>query len=111
MESINWIKEEDSGHWNHPNLVAYALIEAMSEKAGHNIEEVFAPFEPQALQVEFKVNGVEVSFKGVMKRIQDAVEKIEDDCKATIVIDAANKLIDELTKTINQEEWKARTDG
>lgn len=110
MEVVNWIEEENKGRWNQPNLVAYALIEAMSEKT-LDVDKTFSPFDPKALQVEFKVNGVEVSFVGVMNLIQKAVEGIEDDCKSTLVVDAANKLIDELSKTINHEEWKARTDG
>lgn len=110
METINWIEEESTDRWNRPNLVAYALLEAMAEKAPNDIDEVFKPFNPKALEVEFKVNGVEVSFVGVMKLIQKAVEGIEDNCKATLVIDAANRLINELSKTINHEEWKARTD-
>lgn len=108
VEIINWIKEENKGRWNRPNLVAYALIEAMSEKSV-DVDKTFAPFDSEAIQVEFKVNGVEVSFTGVMNLIQKAVEEVEDDCKATLVIDAANKLIDELSKKINEEEWKART--
>lgn len=108
MEVINWIEEENKGRWNQPNLVAYALIEAMSEKTA-DVDKVFAPFNPKALQVEFKVNGVDVSFVGVMNLIQKAIEGIEEDCKATLVIDAANKLIDELSETIWREKWKART--
>ena len=80
MEVINWIEQENKGRWNNPNLVAWALIEAMSEKqvqSGIDIKEVFRPFEPQALNVEFKVNGVSLSFVSIMEKIQLHVEGIE----------------------------------
>lgn len=106
VESIDWIKEEESGRWNNPNLVAYCLIESMSEKAGQDVEKVFAPFKPEALQVEFKINGVSVSFKGCMQRIQAAIAEIEQDCRKTLVTQAANALISELTDKINQKDWQ-----
>lgn len=106
MDIIDWVKEEESGRWNQPNLVAYCLIEAMSEKAGQDVEKVFAPFDPSALQVEFKINGVEVSFKSIMERIQNAIAEIENDCKKVLITDAANALINELQDKINQQDWK-----
>ena len=106
IESIDWIKEEESGRWNNPNLVAFCLIEAMSEKAGMDLETVFAPFKPESLQVEFKVNGVSVSFKGCMQRIQKAIAEIEQDCRKSLITEAANALINELTDKINQQDWQ-----
>lgn len=106
IESIDWIKEEESSSWNNPNLVAYCLIEAMSEKAGMDLNEVFEPLDPKALQVEFKVNGVSLSFKGCMQCIQKAIAEIEQDCRKELVTEAANALISELTDKINQESWK-----
>lgn len=106
IESIDWIKEEESSRWNNPNLVAFCLIEAMSDKAGLDINEVFEPFDPKALQVEFKVNGVSVSFKGCMQRIQAAIAEIEQDCRKTLVTEAANALILELNDKINQQDWQ-----
>lgn len=97
METINWVEQEDSGSWNRPNLVAYALLEVMAEKAeGSDVTQVFEPFDPKALNVEFKVNRVDVSFVHAMTLIQNAVEKLEEDIKASTIKEAANKLIDEL---------------
>lgn len=106
MEIINWVKEEEKGRFDQPNLVAYALIEAMANHSDKPVDEVFTPFEPQALQVEFKVNGVEVSFKGVMEAIQQGVKEIEEDVKKTIIKDAAQGLIDQLQSVINmRNDW------
>lgn len=99
MEIVNWLEHEEKDRWNRTNLVAWALIEAMSEKqeqSGQDIKELFTPFEPQALQVEFKINGVEVSFVSLMDRIQAHIEGIEADCRATMVKDAAKDIIDHL---------------
>lgn len=99
MEVINWIEQENKGRWNNPNLVSWALLEAMAEKQeqiGINIEELFAPFEPQALNVEFKVNGVSLSFVSVMEKIQSHVEGIEEDCRKTMIKDAAKDIIEHL---------------
>lgn len=94
MEIINWISEEEKGRWDNPNLVAYSLIEAMSEKAPRgDIKDVFAPFDPKALNVEFKVNGVEVSFVRVMGLIQSAISEIESDCKKACHKEAAKEII------------------
>lgn len=104
MEIINWVAQEDSGSWNRPNLVAYALLEAMAQKGeGEDITQIFEPFDPKALNVEFKVNGVEVSFVHAMTLIQNAVLKLEEDIKASIIKEAANKLIDELRDKV--EGW------
>jgi len=32
METINWQDFEEKGNWSRPNLVAWALIEAMAKK-------------------------------------------------------------------------------
>ncbi len=99
MEVINWIEQENKGRWNNPNLVAWALIEAMSEKqveSGVDIKELFEPFEPQALNVEFKVNGVSLSFVRIMEKIQSHVEGIEEGCRKTMIKDAAKDIIEHL---------------
>jgi len=99
MEVINWIEHEEKDRWNRTNLVSWALLEAMAEKQeqiGINIEELFAPFEPQALNVEFKVNGVSLSFVSIMKKIQSHVEGIEEDCRKTMIKDAAKDIIEHL---------------
>lgn len=101
METINWIEHEEKGSWERPNLVAYALIEAMCDVAGTDVENTFSPFDSKALNVEFRVNGVELSFVGVMTRIQKAVETLEDDIRASIIKDAANKLMDELRDKVD----------
>lgn len=103
MEQINWIEHEEKGNWKRPNLVAYALLEGMVAVSGTNVEEVFAPFNSEALNVEFKVNGVEVSFVGVMNLIQKAVEDLEDEVRASIIKEAAQRLISELESKI--EGW------
>lgn len=103
MEIIDWVEHEEKGGWNRPNLVAFALIEAMSDKAGDDVEKVFTPFEPKALKVEFKINGVDVSFVHVMNIIQEHVYGLEDEIKKSIIKDAGEKLIEELRNKI--EEW------
>lgn len=92
MEIVNWIEYEKKDRWNQPNLVAYALIEAMANHGGQNME-AFGEFDAQALQVEFKVNGVEVSFVGVMEAIQKSVEEIEADCKKVMHKEAARDIM------------------
>lgn len=92
MEIVNWIEYEKKGRWNQPNLVAWALIEAMSHHGEQNMS-AFGEFDSKALQVEFKVNGVEVSFVGVMEAIQKAVEDIEADCKKVMHREAAKDII------------------
>nr|DAH57276.1 MAG TPA: hypothetical protein [Caudoviricetes sp.] len=99
MEVIDWVEHEEKDPWNRTNLVSWALLEAMAEKQeqiGINIEELFAPFEPQALNVEFKVNGVSLSFVSVMEKIQSHVEGIEEDCRKTMIKDAAKDIIEHL---------------
>ncbi len=99
MEVIDWVEHEEKDRWNRTNLVSWALLEAMAEKQeqiGINIEELFAPFEPQALNVEFKVNGVSLSFVSVMEKIQSHVEGIEEDCRKTMIKDAAKDIIEHL---------------
>lgn len=96
MELIDWVEEESKGSWNNPNLVAYALIEAMSEKAGTEVDKVFSPFKPEALQVEFKVNGVELSFTGVMEKIQKAMDDVEEDCKKSLYKEVCQKVINDI---------------
>lgn len=97
METINWVEHEEKGNWKRPNLVAYTLIEAMAEKAGINLEEVFQPFDPKALNVELRVNGVDVPFVGVMDKIQKAIELLEQEVRSSIIKDAARELIEELS--------------
>lgn len=102
MEIINWIKEDESGVWDRPNLVAWALVEAMSEGLEkRDIREVFAPFDSTALEVEFKVNGVEVSFKSLCGKIQKEITGLEDQIRSSIIKDAAQRLIEELEGKIH----------
>lgn len=96
MEIIDWVKHEEKGNWSRPNLVSYVLIEAMSAKAGTEVEQVFKPFNPQALQVEFKVNGVELSFLDVMQRIHGSLSNLEDECKKTVYKEVCEKVVNEL---------------
>lgn len=105
MEIVNWQENEKKGSWDKPNLCAWALVEAMAEKAGDDIKRVFEPFKPEALEVEFKVNGVELSFVSIMDKIQSVVEGIEDDCRASMVKDAAKAIIEHL-----QDQFKTYED-
>lgn len=92
MEIIDWIEYEQKDRWNQPSLVAYALIEAMANHGEQNMS-AFGEFDAKALEVEFKVNGVEVSFVGVMEAIQKAVEEIEADCRKVMHREAAKDIM------------------
>ena len=100
MDTINWREQEDAGSWQRPNLVAFALIECMADKAGMDVKGVFAPFDPEALVVEFRINGIEVSFLAAMERIQNAVAELESEIKKSILREAAEKLIGELQSNV-----------
>jgi len=50
-----------------------------------------------------KINGVDVSFVYIMELIQNSVENLEAEIRASIIKDAANKLIEELGNKI--EQW------
>lgn len=95
MEIVNWIEYEQKDRWNQPNLVAYALIEAMSNHGNQDLEAFTKDggFDSKALQVEFKVNGIEVSFVSVMEAIQKAVEEIESDCRKVMHREAAKDIM------------------
>lgn len=103
MEIINWIEEEGTGTFSKPNLVAYSLIEAMSRVQG-DIQEVFAPFNSEALQVEFKVNGVEVPFTWVCKAIQDSLDNLEEQAKLSVRKEALQKVQSQIDHMIWAEE-------
>lgn len=98
MEIVNWFEHEEKSRWNQPNLVAYALIEAMSAVNDGSLTcfEKNGEFKPKALEVEFKVNGVAISFVGVMDSIQKAVESIESDCRKVMTKEAAQQIITHL---------------
>lgn len=101
METINWVEHEQkaSYHSNKPNLVAYCLLEAMaeaSEQKGIDLTELFTPFKPEALQVEFKVNGVDLSFTGCMDKIQKAISSIEEDVERTLKPKIMKQIISKL---------------
>jgi hypothetical protein len=107
MEIINWIKEDSKDSFSRPNLVAYALLEVMANHdQSKRVDEVFAPFEPEAIQVELKINGVEVSFKFALALIQQHIDTLEDDIRTSLITGAAQALISELeTKIHQQEDW------
>lgn len=107
MEIINWIEHEEKGNYKRPNLVAFALLEAMVS-VSDNIKDTFAPFNSQALEVCLTVNGKQVSFVRAMELIQEGVERLEDQIRKDIITDAAQTLIDELQRTIHTEQWKSR---
>ncbi len=110
MEIINWIKEESKGSFNRPNLVAYALLEIMANHdPSKRVDEVFKPFDPEALQVELKINGVDVSFKFALDLIQKHIETFEDTIRKAIITDAGQALDQELAHAIENlpyEEWE-----
>lgn len=109
MEIIDWINEEEKGSWDRPNLVAWALIEAMSEKST-DVDKVFKeedkPFNPKALEVEFKVNGVEVSFKHVAGLLDKHISQLETEIKNSMIKDTAQKLINDLQEKVDSDYWK-----
>ncbi len=103
MEIINWIKEEEKGTHRSPNLVAYCLIEAMS-RVSTKIDEVFVPFKPEALEVEFKVNGVNVPFTWFCTVIQEHLDQIEDDVKKNLRKETLEKVQQEISNILWDEE-------
>lgn len=105
MEVINWQQEEEKGSWSRPNLIAWALIEAMAAKSeGSDVKKVFSPFDPKALEVEFKVNGVDVNFKSLCESIQKSIENLENEIRGSLIKDAALELISELENKVHSWE-------
>lgn len=101
MEIIDWIEEDNKGR---ENLVAYCLIEAMGRKAGRDvITEVFEPFKPEALEVEFKINGVEVPFTWVCGIIQKHLDDIESEVKKKLRHDVLSKIQNEINNIMYEE--------
>ena len=109
MQTINWIEHEEKGTYKRPNLVAYVLLEAMAKSLGEqDLKEYFAPFKPEALQVELTVNGKVVNFVHAMNLIQDAISDLEDEIRSGILKDAANRLIAELQSKVDEQEFLER---
>lgn len=103
MEIIDWIIEEEKSTHRNPNLVAYCLIEAMG-RVSANIDEVFTPFKPEALEVEFKVNGVDVPFTWVCAVIQKHLDEIEHDIKKNLRKETLEKVQQEINNILWDEE-------
>ena len=69
---INW-QEEDKKH----NLLAWAIIECMSAKAGsQGFSNVFPEFNGDCLDVEFKVNGVDLPVKRAFELIEAQMDRM-----------------------------------
>jgi hypothetical protein len=86
MEIIDWAKEELKSSHEGQGLVAWLIIEAMT-KASPNYLEKFGDFDGSNLQVEMKINGIEVP-------VMETLELIEEQLDA-LVLDKAKKLVEE----------------
>lgn len=103
MEIINWQEhDKKGGFYDHPNLVAYTLLEGMSRAAGTDVKEVFAPFNPEALEVELKVNGVVVPFTWVMGEIEKCLNNMEQTVEKSLQNKIKGQIADKLYEMIDE---------
>jgi len=89
MAFIDWIKEEDRG-----SLCAFVILECMS-KVGI---EKFGNFDSSKLEVEMKINGIDVDFKQCMDYIDSQIDdfkarvkdEVQDDVKRDLIFKLEN---------------------
>lgn len=87
MAFIDWIEED-----NRNSLCAFVIIECMS-KVGI---EKFGKFDSSNINVEMKINGIDVDFKQCMDYIDSQIDDFKERVKDDVYDSVKNELISKL---------------
>ena len=87
MDTIDWVKEELKSTHDGQGLVAWLIIEAMTKASPDGYLEKFGDFDGSKLQVEMKINGIEVPVMETLGLIEDQLD--------SLILDKAKKLVEE----------------
>lgn len=98
MEVINYLEEDQR---NHKGMLAWAIITLMTDTAdpGDTLWK-FDKVDGSKLEVECRINGVEVSFTKLMNHVEAQMDQL--------IAEAADKLINEKFRRLDDTLTAAR---
>ncbi len=84
---IDWMKYEKKDH-----VLSWVILEAMSEIG----IKKFGEFDSSKLNVEFKVNGIEVPFESIMNLLDSQLDSIKEES----INEGKQQMIDNVQKLL-----------